>query len=266
MTHQPAQPGIPYTNRKSHDYVRVPWFVRSRLVVALAVLVMAGILGMIAMYWHYKPETVDRIDFTAKTLLGTAAVVSLVVAFQTLVLKIYSDKVKAAFDFLARFDKIEEREARRKVGLLLARTGSLASYRDDLIPGDRILGFKAALNDDDRNAAYAFLAYVEDIALAIRSGFVHEAVLCRSIRPTLVRLLDGLRPFVVITQFEEEDPSYYEEAMFLWEQWRRGSKLDSIRIDPRHPFRNWMWRTYDHSDFGAKLSAVPERGNSAESS
>jgi hypothetical protein len=188
--------------------------------------ILLGILLALSIYSYCKnSKTTDaKIDFTVKTLFGSAAIISMLVGYQSLRLNIYKDQIKGAFEFLTRFDKTEEREARDCIDLLISRTGDLSTYDDKSIPTKRIEGFQLSLDEKTTKACRNTLSYFEDVALAIRVGYAHEGVIWNSIGPTAVYYLTALRPYISINRKTVEDNIYYKDAERLMKHWREGKR------------------------------------------
>ena len=205
---------------KISDY-SPPWWMNGRIIYLLASGFALALIVLNLLYWQAsgnRPAS-DIIDFGAKTTFGAAACVSLLVAYQTLRLNIHKDQIKGAFEFLARFDRAEERTARDNLDRFFESNGSLAPYLNGPIPPDLTEKFIQAFTVENKQEARAALAFYEDLALAIRSGYAHEGIVFRSLGTFSVRFLNELRPHIKKFQADEGNPAYYEDAMYLLERW-----------------------------------------------
>ena len=182
------------------------------------------LIFFIAYYWRSCDPTIkltDKLDFTAKTIFASVALVSLFVAYQTLRINIHKERVKAAFDFLQRYDKQEERDAREKIDALFLRTGEMREYLNDDIPSDRIKGFHDTLTTEDEKAARIVMSFFEDLALSVRAGYALESIAYRSLGPGAIRFINGLRPFIKKTHNKTGESLYYDDALHLFNCWKR---------------------------------------------
>jgi hypothetical protein len=203
--------------------------MRSRLLVHLSFVLTVTLCVVNWFFWRAETSLSARIDFSVKTFFGTAAGVSLLVAYQTLRLNIYKDQIKGAFEFLTRFDREDERRCRDRVDELVKRTGSMGEYRLDNIPKSRLDGFIVAASAEDLAAARAVVSFFEDLSLAVRCGFAHEAVVYRSLGPVLLLYMDALRPYIAYIRKRDGDPVFYEDAMLLYDHWKHGFSIAHMR-------------------------------------
>jgi len=175
-----------------------PWWMSPRVLFVLAFFSFGVTASGVISFWKYSRDEIPaKIDFTAKTAFGSAAVLSLLVGYQTLRLNIHQKQIDAAFQFLARYDKEDERKARRKIDALIGRTGKLREYTNDDVPDPRVDGFTICILADPaaEDAAATVLNYFEDLALAMKSGYISEAIIFRSLSPTVIKLINALRPY-----------------------------------------------------------------------
>jgi len=203
----------------------------ARLLFVIWFLILCTVVVVIFAYWRYSSDVgiAGKIDFAAKSAFSCAAVASLFVGYQTLRLNIHQKQIDAAFLLLARYDKEDERKARRKVEALIAKTGRLREYQDDAVPPLRIEGFSQAIQSDENleEAINTILGYFEDVSLALKSGYASEAILYRSIHPTAIKLVTALRPYVHHYRRREGTDVYYEDAVDLATRWRKGLSVRS---------------------------------------
>lgn len=203
----------------------------------LAVLSSVGGLCLFLLIYAYcaeETELAKEIDFSVKAAFGSAALMSLLVAYQTLRLNIYKDQVKGAFEFLSRFDRPEEKKARNDLDALFSRVGALCEYLADEIPNDRVQGFIESISEEEKEVARTVMAFFEDVALAVRTGYASEAVMYRSLGPVSILYVNALRPYVEYIRKRDLDPLYFEDSMIMLRHWRRALSF-RLYVEKRWP-------------------------------
>ncbi|GAB1487967.1 hypothetical protein MASR2M8_04100 [Opitutaceae bacterium] len=202
--------------------VKPPWWIQGRVLALLATAGGVCLFLLIYAYWVSETDFGKRIDFSVKTAFGSAALMSLLVAYQTLRLNIYKDQVKGTFEFLSRFDRAEEKKARNDLDALFSRAGSLREYLFDDVPEPRMRAFNEVITAEEKEAARTVMAFFEDVALAVRTGYASEAVMYRSLGPVAILYVNALRPYIEHVRQRDLDPLYFEDSMIMLRHWRYG--------------------------------------------
>jgi hypothetical protein len=105
-------------------------------------------------------------------------------------------------------------------------TGKFYNLRDEEISDLRVRGFIQTLGADGEEAAASLMSLFEDLALAVRSGYVNESTTFRSLGPVTVEYIQGLRPYIFHIQQDRGNKVYFEDALLLLKHWKSG---DSFR-------------------------------------
>ncbi len=82
-----------------------------------------------------------------------------------------------------------------------------------------------AANEEERDAIRLVVCYFEDVSLAIRTGYAHEAILYRSLGPSALRYINAARPFIMHVCKQSNNSLYYADAILLLLRWRSNESL-----------------------------------------
>lgn len=225
-----------WTRPRAIRAVKPRWWMRGRVVTLLSIALLAALATSFYWYWYSTSSSENkleaRVDFAVKLLFGSAAIVSMLVGYQSLRQNIYRAQVEGAFELLARFDTPEEREARDTLDELFRQFGELVCLETEMISEQQIDGFAKVIDEKEkperRKACRAAMAFYEDVALAIVSGYADESVLWASLGPSTVYYLTALRPYVLDLRRKTSDPAYFSDSDRLLASWRNKQCLYSI--------------------------------------
>jgi hypothetical protein len=182
-----------------------------RLTITVGVLVVAAI-GAIILIYLVAPSRDEQLKFVASVVAGGAGLYAAYYLGAALHLQIKMEQQHRSFEILERTNEVDVVRVRRFIEEEIAhkKLSSEETYK------------KIVDNDEIRSGVRSLLGMIEDISIAIQSGYVNEKIMYYSLGLMVPYSLEKLQPYI---QKEREflgNQSLFHEAEKLGRQWVQG--------------------------------------------
>jgi hypothetical protein len=189
------------------------WKPEITVRVTTAALIALSALCFIVVFIRF-PKKREEVKFIAAVCAAGAAIYSAYYSGTTLRLNIHRDKQKRAYEILDSFNKVD------LVGVRILIDQDLATA------DTTILAYKAITTDPQKHSNVRYLLGVlEDLAIGVRTGYVDEQVLWRSLEFTVQYYYDGLRLYIDGLRTARGNMMFYNELESIVSCWREGKSI-----------------------------------------
>jgi len=150
------------------------------------------------------------------------------------------EKMKAAFEFTARFDELNMVAARTY--LKDNKIDQSIDYGNEKCTPEEF-HTKILANEDVYNKMKKLLGMCEDLSLAIQLDYANEEILNRSLVNIVCWAYEQFQPYIYVERENEGHQGLYSELEDLYTAWRQGTSLrESSRKDllAKKAFSPWQ--------------------------
>ncbi len=179
--------------------------------IRISIGLLLGLLTLLFVFLFAKyPLLRDTITFTASAIGAALGIYGAYYTATGLSLKIRHDRVSRAFEFLEQTNRIEFTQALAFVEQINVEDKPDEKYK--------------ALRSDGKDAQVRFLLnMLEDIAIAVRTGYADEEVLFSSLSGIVDRSYNKLTFYIkrLREEFKDKDDTIYCEIQKLVSLWNK---------------------------------------------
>lgn len=185
--------------------------ITAAAVIGLAALVLVAVF---IVFREYREE----VRFVANVLSWSGGIYAAYHAGISLRLNLYRDRQKRAYEILDSFNKVDSASVRSMIDSALAGSAQPT------------LAYQAMKSDKDKDGAIRYvLGILEDMSIAIRTGYADENILFASLCGTTLRYYDAFKTYIDELRRDRNNPKIYIELERLAGAWRTNRSLANNR-------------------------------------
>ncbi len=175
-----------------------------------------AVAAIVGVYFCVEPSNREHVRFVAAVMAAAAGVYGAFYAGAAMRFNAARERQKRSFEILDAMGRPDRLELRRLIETI---------KKEDLSE-DQV--YALVVEDPGLwNSAAASLGDLEDMAIAIRYGFVEEQILYDSISHVSNRIVEKLHGYIAKLRKERRDNNLYCEIERLLSSWRDGKSLYS---------------------------------------
>jgi len=126
------------------------------------------------------------------------------------------ERVKAAFEIVAKFDELNMIEVRTYIKEKIDKNLSDREFHKEIWEDQEL-----------HNVVKRILGMCEDVSLAIQFDYANEDILNRSIGHIVCWVYAQFEPYIAVEREDAKEPSLYFELETLNEKWKEGASLSA---------------------------------------